>query len=429
MNQAPSSIYPRHLSTSTPVNFATTTIAPSGSTLYSARLNDGSPSKGFSQSESGIVSESDLVSLLSNNPELLLEDVRNEIRWIRDEVRQRSSEMLRKGRLPPVEDELVRDFVERRSKGEPLQYILGSTDFGPMTIKCVRPVLIPRPETAHCTTLLSDRILSTIPRLTSASRPSNPMDVLDLCTGSGCIALLLARLNPLLRVTGVDNSPAAVALGMANAKALELDDRVAVRYGNLFASSTGGLLPDSGSTGTKSAASSPATNHRSMSPRARFLASEFVDQTNANSISTTASNESSAKRKVGLVVSNPPYIPYEEWKSLPASVREYESPSALLGDGDITKGNGRLNLSRSVQGKGLKYYERIAEILPDLLIDQEMLEKDGWVNVPRLALEVGKGQAQDVQDIVLRQSGGMIRRTEIWKDQFGVERFVVGWTK
>ncbi|WVQ93438.1 hypothetical protein IAU59_000512 [Kwoniella sp. CBS 9459] len=373
--------------------------------------------------------EADLLSLLCENPELSPEEAQNELRWIKDEVRQRSSEMLQKGQLPPVEDELVRSYVERRSQGEPLQYILGSTDFGPLTIKCVRPVLIPRPETAHCTSLLSQSILASIPPLTSAARPKVPMDVLDLCTGSGCIALLMARQNPLLSVRGVDNSPAAVALGMANASALQLEHRVTVRYGNLFADPKG-LLPDSGWVRSDSASKSTTTpegtrintkRHEAISPRSRFLATEFVQASNGDS-----GIEAQGKRKVGLVVSNPPYIPYDQWTALPASVRKYESPSALLGDGDITKGNGMPN---EAQRKGLKYYERIAEILPDLLIDHESLERDGWGKAPRLALEVGKGQAEDVQEIVRSRSSGMIGRTEIWEDQFGVERFVVGWTE
>ncbi|OCF43362.1 hypothetical protein I317_02800 [Kwoniella heveanensis CBS 569] len=408
------------------------------------------------------LSDAELLKLLSQNSELSSspKDIQNELRWIRNEVRQRGSELLKKGQLPPVEDELIQSWVERRSRGEPLQYILGSTDFGPLTIKCVRPVLVPRPETAHCTSLLSQSILSFIPPLTSASRPKAPMDVLDLCTGSGCIALLLARLNPLLRVRGVDNSPAAVALGMANAKALDLDDRVTVRYGNLFADPPGGLLPDSGWTrsapaplssaassrtssasvpapgSTTSTSSINARRHEGSSPRSRFLASEYVSEQQADMFKIKSQQGlSSNRRKVGLVVANPPYIPYDEWKDLPASVREYESPSALLGDVD---GGGRTltGTAAAMQGgKGLKYYERIAEILPDLLLDQETLEKDGWGNpsdrgqIPRLALEVGKGQAQDVVDIVRSRSGGMIGRTEIWKDQFGVERFVVGWSK
>ncbi|WVR03799.1 hypothetical protein IAU60_000794 [Kwoniella sp. DSM 27419] len=306
-------------------------------------------------------SSESLLAQLRTNPELDANDAQDELRWIREEVHEESSRAMRKGHLPPIEDEEVARLVQRRAAGEPLQYILGSTDFGPLTIKCLRPVLIPRPETAHCTALLSDRILSSVPPLTSASRPNKPLDILDLCTGSGCIALLLAQLNPLSRVRGIDRSPAAVSLANANTQALGLQDRVTVRYGNLFSDPLA-LLPES--------------------------------------------------RKVGLVVSNPPYIPYREWKALSPSVRGYESPSALLGDGEV-------------DGKGLTFYERIAAILPELLVDQADLEEAGWTGVPRVALEVGMGQAQDVVDILKR--GGLVNRAEVWKDQWDVDRFVVGW--
>lgn len=238
---------------------------------------------------------------------------------------------------------------------------VGSADFGPINIRCQKPVLIPRPETAHIFARLSSTILSSVPSLTSSSRPSAPLPVLDLCTGSACIPLLLAHLNPLLTAVGIDNSAAAVTLGGANAKALGMEERVNVRYGNVFAEPT------------------------------RWLGREG---------------------KVGLVVSNPPYIPFKEWEQLPTSVKDWESPTALLGDG-------------KKDGEGLAFYERIAEMMPDLLLEEGEMEKKGWKGVPRVAVEVGLGQARKVEEIF---RSGQIKKTEVWQDQFGMERMVVGWS-
>ncbi|WRT65716.1 uncharacterized protein IL334_002664 [Kwoniella shivajii] len=314
-------------------------------------------------------SRSSHISTLLLNPELTEEDASNELRWITQEVRDTSSKLMAKGKLPPVEDDRIQEMVERRSTGEPIQYILGSTDFGPLTIKCRRPVLIPRPETAYIFEKLSSAILSSIPPLTSSKRPTKPLDILDLCTGTGCISFLLSRLNPLSKVTGIDNSPAAIQLAMMNNQELGMTDKVTVKFGNLF-KDPATLLPLDGS-------------------------------------------------KVGLVVSNPPYIPYDQYQNLPSSVKHFESPSALIGD--IDKQDGQVK----GKGKGLEFYERISEILPDLLADQGQLEQVGWKGIPRTAFEIGIGQSEDVMDIL--KSSNVIGRTEVWKDQFGIDRMVVGW--
>ncbi|WWC60324.1 uncharacterized protein I303_102895 [Kwoniella dejecticola CBS 10117] len=332
-------------------------------------------------------SDSDHVATLLQNDELTPEDAFNEIRWITQEVREKAKRLIAKGKMPEIEEDSISEMVARRSKGEPLQYILGTTDFGPLTIQCRRPVLIPRPETAFLTDRLASYISSLVSSLTSRDRPSNPLKILDLCSGTGCIGLLLARLNPLSTVVGIDNSPVAVQLGMVNARDSDLDDRVKFKYGNLFNGDTTKLLSHTNSSLI------PPPPHPDLRQR------------------------HTGDGKYGMIISNPPYIPYNEYQTLPRSVREYESPSALLGD------------LQEKHGRGLKYHERISEILPDLLCETEELEQKGWKGVPRLVLEIGKGQSADVVDILRAANGGLVEKTEIWKDQFGVERFVLAWTK
>ncbi|KAF6241405.1 hypothetical protein HO173_000115 [Letharia columbiana] len=101
-----------------------------------------------------------------------------------------------------------------RARGKPLQYILGSQPFGEVEILCRRGVLIPRPETENITTHLASLLLS------PPSRPQHPLRILDLCTGTGCIPLLLHSLLaphiPSLHLHGVDVSPAALNLAAKN---------------------------------------------------------------------------------------------------------------------------------------------------------------------------------------------------------------------
>ncbi len=109
----------------------------------------------------------------------------------------------------------VRELVRRRGKREPVQYILGFTDFSGLRLKTDRRALIPRPETE----LLVETII--------ARCPSPPGRILDLGTGTGAIALALARAFPDARVTAVDVSPEALSLAAENAASTGLSARVA----------------------------------------------------------------------------------------------------------------------------------------------------------------------------------------------------------
>jgi release factor glutamine methyltransferase len=116
--------------------------------------------------------------------------------------------------LTEAELEKIRPLVKRRSQREPLQYIVGDTEWSGVKLKVDKRALIPRPETE----LLVERIVE---RLTSP-----PSRILDLGTGSGAIALALAKRYENAAVTAVDASEAALALASENAKALGLADRV-----------------------------------------------------------------------------------------------------------------------------------------------------------------------------------------------------------
>ena len=111
--------------------------------------------------------------------------------------------------LPPDVMARFDDWVERRERGEPVAYILGWREFYGHRFGVARGVLIPRPETE----LLVDEGLAAI-----AGRVAPR--ILDLGTGSGCIAISLALARPDARVWAVDFSAAALKIASANAAAL-----------------------------------------------------------------------------------------------------------------------------------------------------------------------------------------------------------------
>ncbi len=117
---------------------------------------------------------------------------------------------------PLAEAELakLRPLVKRRSEREPLQYIVGSTEFSGLTLKVDRRALIPRPET---------ELLIEIAKEVCAVAPAR---VLDLGTGTGAIALALAQAFPAATVVATDLSADALALAQENAASLGLAERV-----------------------------------------------------------------------------------------------------------------------------------------------------------------------------------------------------------
>lgn len=112
--------------------------------------------------------------------------------------------------------------VERRGRGEPLQYVTGEMPFRHIVLKCAPGVLIPRPETEVLVDCVLDYLDGLVPP------PEGGPLVLEVGTGTGCIALSLAGERPSVRVRATDVAPEAVALATRNRDALELGDRVEI---------------------------------------------------------------------------------------------------------------------------------------------------------------------------------------------------------
>ena len=179
----------------------------------------------------------------------------------------------------------LREAVKRRAAGEPLQYVTGEMPFRHIVVH-VRPgVFIPRPETE----ILVDVGLKALEGV------ANPV-ILDLCTGSGCVACAIASEIPSATVYATELSRVSVETARENAERLGVGERVSVVEGDLF---TG--LPDE------------------------------------------------LQGRVDLVISNPPYIPSSDLPDLPADVLGFEPHLALDGGAD------GLDVARRIMSGGAEW--------------------------------------------------------------------------
>lgn len=173
-------------------------------------------------------------------------------------------------KLTDAELAALRPLVRRRGTREPLQHILGSTSFCGLDLAVTRHVLIPRPETEQLAELAANHL---------STRAPQPATILDLCTGSGCLAIYLAVKHPAASVFATDISPDALQVALANASQSGVSGRITFLQGDLFTPLPAGL-------------------------------------------------------RVDLIVSNPPYIPSAEIDTLPPEVRDHDPRAALDGGAD-----------------------------------------------------------------------------------------------
>jgi release factor glutamine methyltransferase len=182
--------------------------------------------------------------------------------------------------LSTEEANAFRNLVVRRGEREPLQQITGSTNFCGFEIAVNRAVLVPRPETELLAEKGSESLKSKVQSLKSGTDASeSKITALDLGTGSGCLAVALAKNCDRARVVATDLSPEALECAKSNALRNNVTDRIEFRLGNGFEPLNSG---------------------------------EHFD----------------------LIISNPPYIPTAEIDSLQPEVRDWEPKLALDGGPD-----------------------------------------------------------------------------------------------
>jgi release factor glutamine methyltransferase len=161
----------------------------------------------------------------------------------------------------------TRGLLERRVGREPLQYILGTQEFCGLEFHVNPAVLIPRPET--------ELLVEYVAQRTSAERQAT---IVDVCTGSGCIAVTIARLRPRAKVIATDLSNPSLAVARQNATRHEVCERITWLEGDLL----------------------------------RPLA------------------EKGLEGRIDVIVSNPPYIAEDDWATLQPEVRLFEPRGALV---------------------------------------------------------------------------------------------------
>ncbi|MBN1365573.1 MAG: peptide chain release factor N(5)-glutamine methyltransferase [Syntrophaceae bacterium] len=220
-----------------------------------------------------------------------------------------------------------RALINRRLRWEPVAYLTGRKDFWTMTLEVNKDVLIPRPDTE----IIVEEALDVCSKTNSAEIKK----ILDVGTGSGAIAIALAREIALARIVATDISAAALTLAKKNVRALKLENVIDFRRGDLFEPVEG-----------------------------------IFD----------------------VIACNPPYMSENEYKKLPAGVKDYEPAVALL------------------SGKnGTEFCEKLIYQAPGYL------KKNGW-----LLLEIGAKQEKTVRRLM--EESGFYDSMKMRRDYSGLPR-------
>ena len=224
-----------------------------------------------------------------------------------------------------------RDYISRRSKFEPLQYILGYTEFYGHKFYVNSSVLIPRPETE----ILIEKIIKDYPKDTE-------LDILDIGTGSGNIAICLAKHFENAKVTTIDISEEAIGIAKTNSELHEVAGRITCGVRNVL----------------------EISNHKTGNG-------------------------------FDIIVSNPPYVDEEQYRTLQKEITDYEPKNAVTDMSD-----------------GYKFYEHIS------MIHSQMLKEKG-----RIYFEVGIGQSEKVKQIM---DSSNLANIDSVKDYLDIERVIYG---
>jgi release factor glutamine methyltransferase len=229
--------------------------------------------------------------------------------------------------------EAFRDLVRRRAAGTPVAYLVGHREFFSLSFQVTPDVLIPRPESE----LLVVRVLD----LAKSNAQDRSLQIADVGTGSGILAVCCAKHLPTCHVTAIDISPAALAVAQANAVRHDVAQRIEFVASDLFAD---------------------------MRPA--------ESDTHGEDMYRSDTHERDPG-KYDIIVSNPPYVADTEMAGLEADVREYEPHLALDG--------------------GALGTEVIERLIPQAAA---RLRPGGW-----LLMEVGPSNATRIEQLVAGNRG------------------------
>jgi release factor glutamine methyltransferase len=243
-------------------------------------------------------------------------------------------------RVPEPAAQKFLHLIQRRIAGEPTQHLTGHQEFWGLDFEVSPDVLIPRPETEHLIEVALDRLAV---REIRAGRPpkltGENISIVDIGTGSGCIAMALAKELPVAQVFATDISSTALAVARRNAQRLGFSERITFLESNLFD------------------AFSPLADRHLL-----------------------ALSEAEGPLSFDLVISNPPYIAKKEKAALPIEVRDHEPPAALYGGEEGYELYGRLipEAARHLKPGGLLVLELGHDSLPAV---RPLLEAPEWTNL------------------------------------------------
>ena len=206
-------------------------------------------------------------------------------------------------------------LVKRAGQSEPIEYLTGKTEFYSLQFGVTSDCMIPRPETE----LLAERAIKFL-----QSRPGSQL-VCDIGTGTGCIAIAIARNCPDVRIIATDICDAALAVAAENVEKHQLQDRIELLCGDLF------------------------------EPIARRLGGDKFD----------------------LIVCNPPYVSTAEYEGLEKNVKDYEPKLALLA------GRDGLDVHRRIIEEVDAFLKTDATLMLEIGYNQgqavrKLLEESGW---------------------------------------------------
>ena len=242
--------------------------------------------------------------------------------------------------LTDIEKIKLENNIQKRIDKIPLQYITKHQEFMGMDFLVEKGVLIPRPETE----ILVEEAIKKL----KIYKYSTNLNVADLGTGTGVIAISIAKFIDNITVYATDISKKSLKVALKNAQKHDCKGKIIFLHGDLF----------------------EPFNNKIM------------------------------KFSLEAIISNPPYINYNDFKLLPPEIKDNEPKIALFGGID-----------------GLDYYRKIIKN------STQYLKKNGFI-----ALEVGFSQSKIVKELIVKE-GKFNQDIEIIKDYLGIERVVIAYKK
>ncbi len=213
-----------------------------------------------------------------------------------------------------------REIVKRRAQGEPVAYLVGKKEFYSLSFQVNKDCLIPRGETEHIVVECLDHAKPIL-----AAAPTKHFTIVDACTGSGCIAVSVAKHLSPCTITAIDLSPAAVAIAKTNVDQHQLAGRITVIESDLLTA----------------------------------IADNSVD----------------------FILSNPPYVSEAEYEKLDKTVREHEPRMAL-----VSGVSGTEIIERLAAQSAQKLVDKgwfICELSPMIAdqVESHMASTNNWTNI------------------------------------------------